>query len=785
MSVPPSHSVHADQPFKETILQILNNQHALMARLSEQMTAIQGNVQAANRNELILDSLASNITDFVYDGETGCSFDAWFARYADLFEKDAGQLTDDAKVRLLLRKLSPAAHERYTSFILPKLSREYSFEETVAKLKTIFGTPVSIFYRRYQCLQTMKDENEDFITYSCKVNRACVDFKLQELQEEKFKCLIFVCGLKSPNDSDIRMRLLSKINETNNITLEKVVEECKSLINLKRDTILIGGQSSSSVVAAAKAVRSRSPHGRGHSKYDTGKSDEVRTPCWGCGNMHFFKQCTFKDHKCRDCGRIGHKEGYCGCFKQRQQAYKGKKQYKQHSNKIVIVKDLKRSRRYVETCINGVPVSLQLDSGSDITVISKQNWMKIGAPKTYPPDCEVQTASGSRLEIDAMFQATITIADTQREGSDLLEEFGLWDVPFSSFCKLIGTQREDRQITDLQADFPNVFSDRMGLCSKTQVQFTLKENVRPVFKPKRPVSYGMESVVEGELQRLEDLGIITPITHADWAAPIVVVRKPDHSVRICADFSTGLNNALEANSFPLPLPEDISNRMANCTIFSHIDLSHAYLQVPVDEDSRKLININTHKGLYQFNRLSPGIKSAPGAFQQIMDTMLAGIQCTAPYLDDILVGGRTEEEHKRNLRQVLQRIQEYGFTVKFEKCKFFMHQVKYLGQLLDSEGIRPDPDKVKAIINMPPPHDVSTLRSYLGAINYYGKYIREMRNLRQPLDELLKEGIADETTHDETLQQVIKYVLDGWPSDKKSISGGRFNNSLYAGNRYT
>ncbi|XP_055527930.1 uncharacterized protein K02A2.6-like [Wyeomyia smithii] len=256
----------------------------------------------------------------------------------------------------------------------------------------------------------------------------------------------------------------------------------------------------------------------------------------------------------------------------------------------------------------------------------------------------------------------------------------------------------------------------------------------------------MEAVVEDELKRLVNLGIITPVTYADWAAPIVVVRKPDRSVRICADFSTGLNSALEANNYPLPLPEDIFNRMANCKMFSHIDLLDAYLQVELDEESRKFVTINTHKGLYRFNRLFPGVKCAPGAFQQIMDAMLSGLPCTSPYLDDILVGGRTVEEHNQNLNCVLQRLQEYGFTVKFEKCRFFMRQVKYLGQLLDTEGVRPDPDKVKAIVNMPPPHDVPTLRSYLGAINYYGKYIREMRTLRQPLDELLKESTSFQWT---------------------------------------
>lgn len=219
-----------------------------MTKLSQHVAAIEGN----------MDSLATNITQFAYDLEKGYSFDAWFSRYADLFEKDAAQLEDDAKVRLLLRKLSPSAHERYTSFILPKLSKEFSFEETVAKLRTIFGTPVSTFHRRYQCLQTTKDEDEDFISYSCKVNKACVDFKLQELKEDQFKCLIFVCGLKSPKDSDIRMRLLSRMNETSDMTLEKIVEECKSLINLKQDTVLIGGKPPTPAVAATNAVRTHS-----------------------------------------------------------------------------------------------------------------------------------------------------------------------------------------------------------------------------------------------------------------------------------------------------------------------------------------------------------------------------------------------------------------------------------------------------------------------------------------------------------------------------------------------
>lgn len=149
------------------------------------------------------------------------------------------------------------------------------------------------------------------------------------------------------------------------------------------------------------------------------------------------------------------------------------------------------------------------------------------------------------------------------------------------------------------------------------------------------------------------------------------------------------------------MPQDIFARLSNCKIFSQIDLSDAFLQVEFDEGSRDMLTINTHRGLYRYNRLPPGVKAAPGAFQQLVDTMLAGLNCTSGYLDDVLVGGDDEEDHWRNLRAVLERIQEYGFTIKAEKCSFGQRQIKYLGHLIDGHGLRPDPAKVQAIRNMP------------------------------------------------------------------------------------
>uniref|UniRef100_A0AAG5DP56 RNA-directed DNA polymerase n=1 Tax=Anopheles atroparvus TaxID=41427 RepID=A0AAG5DP56_ANOAO len=290
---------------------------------------------------------------------------------------------------------------------------------------------------------------------------------------------------------------------------------------------------------------------------------------------------------------------------------------------------------------------------------------------------------------------------------------------------------------DVQECFPKVFQGT-GLCKKASIKCTIKDNCRPVFRPKRPAAYAMQEVVDKELQRLEELGVITPITHSEWAAPVVVVRKASGAVRICGDYSTGLNDALQPYDYPLPLPEDIFARLANCSVFSKLDLSDAFLQVEIDQQHRTLLTINTHRGLFSYNRLPPGLKIAPAAFQQVIDTMLAGLNNVFGYLDDIVIGGATTQEHNASLQEVLKRIAEYGFTIKPEKCAFNVERINYLGHIIDRRGLRPDSAKIEAILKLPEPTDVTGVRAFLGAVNYYGRFVKGMRELRYPLDCLLK-----------------------------------------------
>ena len=149
------------------------------------------------------------------------------------------------------------------------------------------------------------------------------------------------------------------------------------------------------------------------------------------------------------------------------------------------------------------------------------------------------------------------------------------------------------------------------------------------------------------------------------------------------------------------------------------------------------MTIVTHKGLYRYRRLPFGITSAPALFQRAMDQILSGLTGVQCYLDDLLITGKDEQDHLRNLNATLQRLEEYGLRVQKDKCKFFRSSVEYLGHVIDSSGLHKAPSKVKAVAEAPSPQNVSQLRSFLGLLTYYPKFVPNLTNMLKPLHELL------------------------------------------------
>ena len=196
-------------------------------------------------------------------------------------------------------------------------------------------------------------------------------------------------------------------------------------------------------------------------------------------------------------------------------------------------------------------------------------------------------------------------------------------------------------------------------------------------------------------------GVISPVKSAKCAAPIVPVLKKNGNVRICGDYKLTANISASVDTYPLSKIDDLFTDLSRGKTFTKLDLAQAYLQLPLSEDSKPLTTINTHRGLYQYNRMPFGISSAPATFQRTMDNLLKGIPHVTVYLDDIVVTGITEAEHLKNLEMVLQRLQEAGVRLQKEKCVFLAPQIEYLGHLIDADGLHPLPSKISTTTHKP------------------------------------------------------------------------------------
>ena len=207
---------------------------------------------------------------------------------------------------------------------------------------------------------------------------------------------------------------------------------------------------------------------------------------------------------------------------------------------------------------------------------------------------------------------------------------------------------DDSVVNRLLKDYNDVFDGSLGTLTKITGKLYLKEDTKPVFCQARSIPYAMKAKVEQELQRLQNDGIIEPVSWSDWATPIVPVLKKNGSVRLFEDFKVTVNPVLNVEQYPMPKVEDIFAFLGGEKRFTKLDLKDAYLQIEVEDKSKHLLTINTHKGLFSYNRLVFGVASAPALRQRAMDHVLHGLSRCFCMLDDMIITGSSEQLHLAN-----------------------------------------------------------------------------------------------------------------------------------------
>jgi hypothetical protein len=260
---------------------------------------------------------------------------------------------------------------------------------------------------------------------------------------------------------------------------------------------------------------------------------------------------------------------------------------------------------------------------------------------------------------------------------------------------------------------------------------------------KRPYRMPPKELAElkTQLQELLDKGYIRP-SSSPWGCPALFVKKKDGSLRMCVDYRP-LNAVTIKNKYPLPRIDVLFDQLAGAKVFSKIDLHSGYHQIKIRPCDIPKTAFSTRYGLYEFLVMSFGLTNAPAYFMYLMNSMFMTEldKFVVVFINDILIYSKSENDHAKHLRVVLQRLRDHKLYAKFSKCEFWLKSVKFLGHTISQDGISVDPSKVQEVMDWKPPKSVHQIRSFLGLAGYYRRFIPDFSRITKPMTELLKKGV--------------------------------------------
>jgi len=310
--------------------------------------------------------------------------------------------------------------------------------------------------------------------------------------------------------------------------------------------------------------------------------------------------------------------------------------------------------------------------------------------------------------------------------------------------------------------------DYFAVHEESDAFHSIETTASPVYCKPRPLSPVKFQAAKAEFDTLLAAGIVRP-SNSPWASPLHMVKKGDGSWRPCGDYRR-LNTITVPDRYPVPNIQSVHNKMEGAKVFSRLDLVKAYHFIRMNKDDIGKTAITTPFGTFEYLRMPFGLRNASSTFQRYIDSLFRNFPNVVTYIDDILIFSRSQEDHQQHLLKVLQKLESVNLRVNKKKSLLFQDKINFLGFQFSQSGIKPMAERVKALLELPPPTDSKILQRYIGMFSFYQRCLPHFSDTVKPLRELLRSKFCWTKYHNdafEALKTSVKEAIElNYPSPR-------------------
>ena len=619
-----------------------------------------------------------------------------------------------------------------------------TYDAAITKLKSIYIKTPNIIFARHKLATRKQQSGETLEEFYQSLHLLSKDCQLRDVTAEAYRNELvrdaFINGIYSHS---IRQRLL----ENNELTVAQAFDKARSLRTAQEHSEAYLTSADFSAAAASHPSNSSPTPDRSTQQLMTVQSSQSSAAssrlCYFCGlAFHHRDRCPAKEVFCHTCGKKGHFSKVCRSrfFQKAKSMSNCTSRIQSNFPSFSAACPASLLPASLKIFVNNVSLTALVDSGSSESYINSSICSKLKLD-SYPTLHRVQMASSAMTAKSTGFcLVDIMIDDTHYSSIRLNILEGLCS---DIILGLDFQSQHENLIIKFNGKYPDLVVAPKSHCLTTAAKLpdvslfsNVTEDAVPIATKSRRFNQDDRAFIQNNIDELLTEGIIRA-SSSPWRAQVLIVKDEynRHRKRMCIDYSQTINIYTELDAYPLPRIDDMVNQLAQYHVFSTFDLKGAYHQVAIKESDSKYTAFEANGKLYEFTRIPFGVKNGVAAFQRAISQFVENenLKDVYPYLDNITVAGRTQEEHDKNVESFLNALHRNNVTLNDSKTIHSVNSINILGYVVTKGCIKPDPERLRPLKNFPPPVNQKQLRSVLGMFAYYAKWIDRYADKIRPL----------------------------------------------------